>query len=93
MNKEIIKAGFGIVTMFGVDEIVSNTIKHVNPQKMNLAKKICVSVASMAISGCILKAVNGYVNDTIDEVFDWAESMIKNISKKDAEGEVKDGDD
>lgn len=82
MNKEMIKAGFNIVTMIGVDEIVGNAIKHVNPQNMNTAKKICVGFASLAISGCIVSAVNKYVDDTIDEVFDWAESIF--VKKEDA---------
>lgn len=80
MNKNLIKLGFGVVTMFGVDEIVGNVVKYVNPQKMNVAKKICVGVASMAISGCICSAVNKYIDETIDEVFDFVEGLI---TKKD----------
>lgn len=86
MNKEVIKLGFNLVTMIGVDEIVGNTIKHVNPQNMNMAKKVCVGFASMAISGCILNAVNKYVDDTIDEVFDWAESIF--VRKEDTDETV-----
>lgn len=76
MNKNLIKFGLGTIAMFGVDEIIGNAIKYVNPQKMNIAKKICVGVASMAISGCVVKAVNSYLDETIDEVFDFIEGLI-----------------
>lgn len=84
MNKNLIKAGFGIITMFGVDEIVGNAIKYVNPQKMNIAKKICVGVASAAISGCVCSAVNKYIDETIDDVFDFVEDLM---TKKDKDVE------
>lgn len=76
MNKNLIKFGLGTVAMFGVDEIIGNAIKYVNPQKMNMAKKICVGVASLAISGCVTKAVNNYLDETIDEVFDFIEGIL-----------------
>lgn len=76
MNKNLIKFGLGTIAMFGVDEVIGNAIKYVNPQKMNLAKKICVGVASLAISGCVAKAVNNYLDETIDEVFDFIEGIV-----------------
>lgn len=76
MNKNIIKFGLGTITMFGVDEIIGNAIKRINPQKMNMAKKICVGAAAMAISGCVARAVNNYLDETIDEVFDFIESIV-----------------
>lgn len=76
MNKNLIKFGLETMAMFGVDEIVGNAIKYVNPQKMNMAKKICVGVASLAISGCVTKAMNNYLDETIDEVFDFVEGLV-----------------
>lgn len=76
MNKNLIKFGLGTITMFGIDEIIGNAIKYVNPQKMNIAKKICVGVASLAITGCVAKAVNNYLDETIDEVFDTIEGFF-----------------
>lgn len=76
MYKSVIKFGVSALAMFGVDEIVGNAIKHVNPQTMSVAKKICVGVASMAISGCVVKAVNNYIDETIDEVFDAIEGFL-----------------
>lgn len=84
MNKNLIKFGLGTIAMFGVDEIIGNAIKYVNPQKMNVAKKICVGAASLAISGCVAKAVNSYLDETIDEVFDFIEGFI---NKKDDEAD------
>lgn len=81
MNKNLIKFGLGTIAMFGVDEVIGNAIKYVNPQKMNMAKKICVGMASIAISGCIVKAVNSYLDETIDEVFDFIEGVI--VKKED----------
>lgn len=80
MNKNLIKFGLGTITMFGVDEIIGNAIKYVNPQKMNMAKKVCIGVASMAISGCVVKVVNNYLDETIDKIFDFIEDLV---NKKD----------
>lgn len=85
MNKNLIKFGLGTVAAFGVDEIIGNAIKYVNPQKMNIAKKICVGAASLAISGCVVKAVNSYLDETIDEVFDFIEGLV---NKKEETGNV-----
>lgn len=84
-NKELIKAGFSIVTMIGVDEIIGNAIKHVNPKNMSILKKACVGFASLAISGCVISAANKYVDNTIDEVFNFIEGIVnkKNEEVKD----------
>lgn len=83
MNKNLIKFGLGTVAAFGVDEIIGNAIKYVNPQKMNIAKKICVGAASLVISGCVVKAVNSYLDETIDEVFDFIEGLVNKKEETD----------
>lgn len=80
MYKNVIKFGLSAVALFGVDEIVSNAIRHVNPQNMNTAKKICIGVASLAISGCVADKINAYIDDTVDKVFDALEDLV---AKKD----------
>lgn len=83
--KETAKLVLGIVTAFGVDEIVGNAIKSVNPTKMSNIKRICVGVASVAISGVICDRVGKYVDESIDKVFDFVEQFgNENNDKADA---------
>lgn len=65
-----IKIAAEVAISIGTSTVISPAIKQLTPDNLGRVKKICVPIASFAISGAVAKAASNYVNGQIDEVTD-----------------------
>jgi hypothetical protein len=90
MIPAIVPLATQIVADFGVGYLVHGGATHVlRASSLNLAKKACVGVAELAITGMVCDGVNNY----IDSAFDKAAQFIvdNDLDKKFMKGDKKHG--
>lgn len=80
------KAVAGLVATYGVAQIMGNVMKDYQPDAKG-AKKLLIKIGAAAITGAVIKMVTDYIDDGIDEVFEYAEMGVALADKqKDREG-------
>lgn len=90
MIPAIIPLATQIVADFGVGYLVNGGAKvALCTTELNLAKKACVGVAELAITGMVCDGVNNYIDNTFDKV---AQFIVDNdLDKKFMKGDKKHG--
>lgn len=71
----------GLVTGYGVGQIMGAVMKDYKPDATGI-RKMVIKLGAAALTGMVIKRVSDYVGGQVDEVFDFAEDVFEKAQKK-----------
>lgn len=79
--KSHLKIVSGIAITYGVGEFMGAVMKDFSPDARGV-KKIFIKIGTLALTGMVIKAATDYMDKEIDEAFETAEEVLKEINMK-----------
>jgi len=64
----IVKMAVNAVSAYGINKVVGEIVKNNTPETIGKFGKIAVSFGGLVVTGLIEKSVNGFIEDSIDDI-------------------------